>query len=84
MTVKLDDLLIGDWYYNGKSYRPSLRHWGQDVLGQTITFELTPLTAETECFIEDRYRPDFTVRQAYREIRQVKAVPQYRIMLCNY
>ena len=79
MTVKLGDHLIGDWYYIGKDYRPSLRHWGSDVLAKTISFELTPLTAQTQCYIEDEYRPDFSAKQAYAEIDSVKAIPLYRI-----
>lgn len=79
MTAKLDDHLIGDWYYIGMHYRPSLLHWGKQVLGKTISFELTPLTAQTQCFIEKEYRPDFSKKQAYAEIKSVKAIPVYRV-----
>ncbi len=79
LTVKFDDKLIGDWYYIGKHYRPSLLHWGKQVLGKTISFELTPLTNQTQCYIEKEYRPDFSVKQAYAEISSIKAIPVYRI-----
>lgn len=79
LTARLDDHLIGDWYYIGMHYRPSLLHWGRQVLGKTISFELTPLTTQTQCFIEKEYRPDFSLKQAYAEISSVKAIPVYRI-----
>ncbi|HYQ57558.1 MAG TPA: beta-galactosidase [Draconibacterium sp.] len=79
LTAKLDDHLIGDWYYIGKHYRPSLLHWSKEVLGKTISFELTPLTNETECFIEEEYLPDFSIKQSYAEIESMKAIPVYRI-----
>ena len=81
MTARLGDHLIGDWYYIGKDYRPSLRHWGSVVIGKIISFELTPLTAQTQCYIENEYRPDFSIKQAYAEIDGVKAIPMYRIRL---
>ncbi len=79
LTAKLDDHLIGDWYYIGMHYRPSILHWGKQVLGKTISFELTPLTAQTPCFIEEAYRPDFTLKPSYAEINEVKAIPVYRV-----
>lgn len=79
MTAKLGDHLIGDWYYIGAHYRPSLLHWGREVLGKTISFELTPLTDQTKCFIEREYYPDFSVKKSYAEINSVKAIPLYRI-----
>jgi len=79
MTARLNDKLIGDWYYIGKHYRPSLLHWGEQVLGKTVSFELTPLTPQTKCFLEEEYRPDFSVKNAYAEINSLKAIPMYRI-----
>jgi len=79
LTAKVGDHLIGDWYYIGKHYRPSLLHWGEQVIGKSISFELTPLTDQTQCYIEKEYRPDFSVKQAYAEIDSVKAIPMYRI-----
>jgi hypothetical protein len=81
LTAKVGDHLIGDWYYIGSHYRPSVLHWGKQVLGNTILFELTPLTAQTQCFIEDKYQPDFSVKPAYAEINGIKAIPVYRISL---
>ncbi|MBN1973812.1 MAG: beta-galactosidase [Sedimentisphaerales bacterium] len=79
MAAKLGDHLIGDWYYIGQDYRPSLLNWGKQVLGKTISFELTPLTKQTQCFIEDKFRPDFSVKQAYAQISSITAIPMYRI-----
>lgn len=81
MTAKLDDHLLGDWYYYGPHYRPSLLHWGKQVLGKTISFELTPLTDQTKCFIENKYRPDFSVKRSYAEIESIRTIPVYRIKL---
>ncbi|MDD4821749.1 MAG: beta-galactosidase [Bacteroidales bacterium] len=79
LTAKLGDHLIGDWYYIGAHYRPSLLHWGRQVVGKTISFELTPLTDKTQCFIEKEYLPDFSVKKSYAEIDSVRAIPVYRI-----
>lgn len=81
MTAKVGDQLIGDWYYIGKHYRPSLLHWSKQaqVLGKTISFELTPLTDQTQCYMEEEYRPDFSVKEVYAEIESIKAIPMYRI-----
>jgi hypothetical protein len=79
LTAKVDNRLIGDWYYIGSHYRPSVLHWGKQVLGKTISFELTPLTAQTQTFIEDRYRPNFSVKPSYADINSVKAIPVYRV-----
>jgi hypothetical protein len=79
LTAKVDDHLIGDWYYIGSHYRPSVLHWGKQVLGKTISFELTPLTAQTQCYIEDKYRPDFSVKSSYADINGVKAIAVYRV-----
>lgn len=79
LTAKLDNHLIGDWYYIGMHYRPSILHWGRQVLGKTLSFELTPLTAQTPCFIEEAYRPDFSLKPSYAEINAVKAIPVYRV-----
>jgi hypothetical protein len=81
LTVSNGERLIGDWYYLGKPYRPSIRHWGKEVLSQPIMLELTALTAEAPCFIEERYCPDFNKKPAYAEIRDIKAVPLYRVVL---
>jgi len=79
LTAKLGDHLIGDWYYIGEHYRPSILHWGKQVLGNSIKFELTPITAETESFIEEEFLPDFSVKQSYSEISSLKAIPVYRV-----
>lgn len=79
LTAKLGDHLIGDWYYIGAHYRPSLLHWGRQVVGKTISFELTPLTDKTQCFIEKEYLPDFSAKKSYAEIDSVRAIPVYRI-----
>ena len=79
LTAKVGDHLIGDWYYLGPHYRPSLLHWGKEVLGKPISFDLTPLTAQTQTYIEPRYRPDFAAKPAYAQINGVKATPVYRL-----
>jgi hypothetical protein len=79
LTAKVGDHLVGDWYYIGSHYRPSVLHWGKEILGKTISFELTPLTAQTQTYIEDRYRPNFSVKPSYADINSVKAIPVYRI-----
>jgi hypothetical protein len=79
LTARLEDRLIGDWYYIGMHYRPSLLHWGKQVLGKNISFELTPLTAQTQAFIEKEYLPDFSVKPSYADINSIKAIPVYRI-----
>jgi len=84
LTAKLGNRLIGDWYYIGPHYRPSLLHWGKDVVGKTISFELTPITDQTQCFIEKEYLPDFSVKKSYAEIDSIKAIPVYRISLKSF
>jgi hypothetical protein len=81
MTVKSGNKLIGDWYYYGPHYRPSLRHWAADAIGKKLEIELQPLTPDVRTFIEDRYRPDFTAKKSYAELRSVTATPLYRITL---
>jgi hypothetical protein len=79
LTVKSGAKLIGDWYYIGPHYRPSLRHWGEHAIGTKLDVELQPITPNTQVFIEDRFRPDFTSKMSYAEIRGVAATPMYRI-----
>lgn len=74
---------MGDWYYLGKHYRPSIRHWGNSVLGKTLTLELTPITSQTRCFIEEAYRPDFTDKESYAEVTSFKAIPMYRVAFAD-
>lgn len=81
LTVKSGEKLIGDWYYYGPHYRPSLRHWGEDAVGKQLKIELQPLTSDARVFIEDRFKPDFTTKASYAEIRSVTATPLYRILL---
>ena len=80
MTVTDGDRLLGDWYYLGLPYRPSLRHW-KEVMGKILTFKLTPLRAQSGCYLEPRFRPDFTRQSSYAEIRDIRAIPVYRVTL---
>ena len=84
MTASVEDHLIGDWYYSGEPYRPSIQHWGTENLGKTITLDLTPITAQTHCYIEERFRPDFSAKPAYAEVRSVGAIPLYRVLFTNH
>jgi hypothetical protein len=61
LEVKQDGVLIADWIYYGPHFRPSLRHWGQNVLGKKLEIRINPITPQTKCYIEPKYRPDFSV-----------------------
>jgi hypothetical protein len=80
LMVKSGEKLIGDWYYIGPHYRPSLRHWSEQAIGKTLRIELQPITADTQVFIEERFRPDFTNTKSHAEIRGVTATPLYRMI----
>jgi hypothetical protein len=81
LKVKQNDVLIADWIYHGPHFRPSLRHWGQDVLGSKLGIELDTITSKTTCYIEPEYKPDFSKRSSIAEIDSIKAMPQYRVII---
>lgn len=81
LTVHSDGTLIGDWYYIGPHYRPSLRHWGDAAIGRELTIELTPITPQTQVYLEDRFRPDFSIEQSIARIDAVTPVPVYSVRL---
>ncbi|MHC5183668.1 MAG: sugar-binding domain-containing protein, partial [Planctomycetota bacterium] len=81
LEVKRDGVLIADWFYYGPRFRPSLRHWGPGGLGKKLEIRINPITPQTKCYIEPEYRPDFSVSESLSEIRGIKAIPQYRIIL---
>lgn len=81
LEVKQNDVLIADWIYHGPHFRPSLRHWGQDILGSKLEIKIDPITSETKCYIEPEYKPDFSKRNSIAEINSIKTIPQYRIIL---
>ena len=81
LWVEKNDVLIADWFYHGLHFRPSLRHWGRDVLGSKLKIKITPITPDTMCYIEPEYKPDFSVNKSLSEIRNIKTIPQYRIIL---
>ena len=81
LEVKQNDVLIADWIYHGPHFRPSLRHWGQNILGSKLEIKIDPITSETKCYIEPEYKPDFSKRNSIAEINSIKTIPQYRIIL---
>jgi hypothetical protein len=81
LEVKRDGVLIADWIYYGPYFSPSLRHWGQEGLGKKLEIRINPITPQTKCYIEPEYRPDFSVSESLSEIRVIKAIPQYRMIL---
>ncbi|MHC5118156.1 MAG: hypothetical protein ACYSQY_14045, partial [Planctomycetota bacterium] len=81
LKVKHNNVLIADWIYHGPGFRPSLRHWGKDVLGSKLGIEIDPITSETKCYIEPEYKPDFSKRSSIAEIDSIKTIPQYRVIL---
>lgn len=81
LTVKSGGKLIGDWYYYGPHYRPSLRHWGDAAIGKRLEIALQPITPDAQIYIEDRFRPDFSTKKSHAEIQGVTATPLYRLLL---
>ena len=81
LEVQQNGVLIADWIYYGPHFRPSLRHWGPDALGNKLQIKIAPITPETKCYIEPEYRPDFSGNESISEIRNIKTIPQYRVDL---
>ena len=83
LHVSADHELIADWIYHGPHFRPSLRHWGKDILGKKLQFKIDAITPKTKCFIEPEYRPDFSKSESIAEIKKIKPIPQYRIIFTS-
>lgn len=81
LEVYKNDRLFSDWIYYGPHFRPSLRHWGEDVLNTKLRIKSLPISPETKCYIEPEYRPDFSRQSSYSVINNIEALPQYRITL---
>jgi hypothetical protein len=79
--IYADGELIADHFYYGPSWRPSLRHWGNRVLGTTLTLEIDPITPKTKCYLEPSARPDFSRSKSVADVRSFRVEPQYETVL---
>lgn len=73
--------LIADWFYYGPHFRPSLKHWGEEILKKDIKIDVGAITPETHCYIEPEFKPDFSQNKSIAEIKKITPIPQYRIVL---
>lgn len=81
LSVFADNELIADWIYHGPHFRPSLRHWGKEVLGKNLQIHIDAITPKTKCYIEPEHRPDFSKSERIAEIKKITPIPQYRVIV---
>lgn len=76
-----DGKLFSDYIYYGPHFRPSVKHWGTDILDTKVKIKSSPISSETKCYIEPMYRPDFSKQDTYSDINKITPLPQYRVVL---
>ncbi|MBO2012936.1 beta-galactosidase [Hymenobacter negativus] len=73
--------LLTDDFYNGAPWRVSYRNIAPDLKGQPLQLRILPLRQDAPIYLEDGQRPSFPASGQVSELRQVEAIPRYRLVV---
>jgi beta-galactosidase len=73
--------LLTDDFYNGAPWRVSYRNIAPDLKGQPLRLHILPLRQDAPIYLEDGLRPSFPASGQVSELRQLEAIPRYRLVV---
>ncbi|MEI7833348.1 MAG: beta-galactosidase, partial [bacterium] len=68
----LDEQLVADDFYYGRTWEIGLHRFAPKVLEQGLTLRFLPLRRDAPVYIEEEFRPDFGEDESFIHIRDVR------------
>jgi hypothetical protein len=72
--------MVDDWYYNGQRWQFELGNLPPKRQGP-LTLTVLPLRADAPIYLPREHRPDFAGKPQLAELKAVKVVPVYRVVI---
>ena len=79
--VYLDDYLLTDNFYNGKSFEIGLKRYAPDIYEKPLYIKILPLQKDAPIYLQESAKPDFKNKNYAIDLFEIKVIDKQKITL---